>query len=108
MSQTFQIVLVSAIGYARAAYDPGLAEPPRRALVLPRARPRLAPMISRQTTGTCGQKGELKTRCSRYGRARVAVTAYPPLPPPRSRSAFARRPALRHHHTGQHGVEKHT
>src|SRR3546814_15871458 len=75
MSQTFPIVLVSAIGSARAAYDPGLAEPARRALVLPSARPRLAPMISRTTTGTCGQKGVFKARRTSSGRAGVDVMA---------------------------------
>src|SRR3546814_2576780 len=79
MSQTFPIVLVSAIGSARAAYDPGLAEPARRALVLPSARPRLAPMISRTTTGTCGQKGVLKARRTSSGRAGVDVLASPPF-----------------------------
>src|SRR3546814_15957581 len=79
MSQTFPIVLVSAIGSARAAYDPGLAEPARRALVLPSARPRLAPMISRTTTGTCGQKGVLKARRTSSGREGVDVMASPPF-----------------------------
>src|SRR3546814_18497891 len=79
MSQTFPIVLVSAIGSARAAYDPGLAEPARRALVLPSARPRLAPMISRTTTGTCGQQGVLEARRTSSGRASVDVMAAPPF-----------------------------
>src|SRR3546814_19552323 len=79
MSQTFPIVLVSAIGSARAAYDPGLAEPARRALVLPSARPRLAPTISRTTTGTCGQKGVFKARSPTSGRAGVDAIASPPF-----------------------------
>src|SRR3546814_21124905 len=96
MSQTFPIVLVSAIGSARAAYDPGLAEPARRALVLPSARPRLAPMISRTTTGTCGPKGVLKARRPSSGREGVDVMASPPFLLTGSASASPKGPAPWH------------